>query len=351
MKSTILAIDDDPIILEIYRAILSDLYDVTLAESGEEALDILSANPKIDLILLDIMMPGMNGYEVCEKIRANPALAHVKVILVSAKSLVEERLQGYEIGADDYITKPFEEEELLAKIKVFLRLKTVEEINSLKGNLLVLLSHETRTPLNGILGFAEILKISPNLDQEEKDFIEHIIMSGQKLLQLSERTVLLSELKSDSVELDKDDMDLELLLEECRQIFQSDAEAKQLTFQIQCDTDAISIVGDFKLLFNAFEMIFDNAVKFAHSETVIEIALRRIGDRIHIDIANEGECIPESLHGDIFGEFFVHNMNNHHQGHGLGLPIARRVAEVHNGALSVRNRETGPVFTFDFPVE
>ncbi len=176
MKSTILAIDDDPIILDIYGAILNDLYDVTLAVSGEEALSMLDLNPKIDLILLDIMMPGMNGYDVCAKIRANPKLAHVKVILVSAKSLVEERLQGYEIGADDYITKPFEEEELLAKIKVFLRLKTMEEINSLTGSLLVLLSHETRTPLNGILGFADILKISPNLDQDEKDFIDHIIM-------------------------------------------------------------------------------------------------------------------------------------------------------------------------------
>lgn len=80
MKSTILAIDDDPIILEIYGAILSDLYDVTLAESGEEALGILESNPKIDLILLDIMMPGMNGYDVCEKICANPALAHVTAI-------------------------------------------------------------------------------------------------------------------------------------------------------------------------------------------------------------------------------------------------------------------------------
>ncbi len=349
MKSTILAIDDDPIILDIYQAILSDLYDVALAASGEEALGILKSNPNIDLILSDIMMPGMTGYEVCENIRANPAFSHMKVILVSAKSLVEERLQGYEIGADDYITKPFEEEELLAKIKVFLRLKTVEEINSLKGNLLALLSHETRTPLNGILGFAEILRVSPNLDQEEKDFIDQIIMSGQKLLQLSEKTMLLSELKSEHMELDKTQLDLHLLVDECQQTFYDIVEAKQLTFHVQCDAATADIIGDAKLLFAAFDMILDNAVKFARCESVVEVALHNVGDRVLVDIANEGERIHQSDHENIFGEFFVENINQHHHGHGLSLSLARRIAEVHDGTLSARNRDTGPVFTFDFP--
>src|SRR6185312_15086367 len=89
--------------------------------NGEEALAALEA-AAMDLVLLDIMMPGIDGYEVCRRIRANPALALTKVILVSGKAMIEERLKGYDVGADDYMTKPFVPEELLAKTRVFLKL-------------------------------------------------------------------------------------------------------------------------------------------------------------------------------------------------------------------------------------
>lgn len=348
MKSTILAIDDDPIILEIYQVILSDVYDIRLATSGEEALEILTSCPRIDIILLDIMMQGMNGYEVCRAIRENPALSHVKVILVSAKSQVEERLLGYEIGADDYITKPFEEEELLAKVKVFLRLKNVEEVNNVKGNLLSLLSHETRTPLNGIFGFAEILRDSPNLDSEEKDFIDQIITCAQRLLQLSEKAVLLSDLKSENIEVNKEAFDLHKLLDRCQQTCQTAADNKQVTMQLQGDTTA-ELCGDINRLLYAFEMVLDNAIKFARHGTVVEITFHRVGNRVQIGIANEGECIPEAHHEDIFGEFFVQNLANHHHGYGLSLAIARRIIEGHEGTLTVQNRDHGPIFMFDLP--
>src|SRR6185369_4138543 len=127
MKPTILAVDDDPIMLDMYEAVLDDTYDLKLVSSGENALEFLAANPRVDLVLLDIVMPGMDGYEICRRIRSDASFAHVKIILVSSKVKLEERLCGYEVGADDYITKPFEASELTAKLKVFLRLKTAEE--------------------------------------------------------------------------------------------------------------------------------------------------------------------------------------------------------------------------------
>lgn len=125
----ILAVDDDLANLNIITEILSDDYDIKTVETGEEALSVIEGfNP--DLVLLDIMMPGIDGYEVCKKIRANQILAHTKILFLSAKELLEDRLSGYEVGGDDYITKPFDEDELVAKIKVFLRLKYEEEIKS-----------------------------------------------------------------------------------------------------------------------------------------------------------------------------------------------------------------------------
>lgn len=119
-KTKILVVDDDPMNLKFLKEILSDQYNVESALSGEEALEIIfEFMPEI--LLLDIMMPGIDGYEVCKRIRANKKLANMKILLVSAKAMLNEKLMGYEVGADDYITKPFEHEELLAKIKIFIR--------------------------------------------------------------------------------------------------------------------------------------------------------------------------------------------------------------------------------------
>lgn len=126
----ILAIDDDLANLNIITEILSDDYEIKTAESGESALAIIQDFVP-DLILLDIMMPGIDGYEVCRKLRSDTKLSNTKILFLSAKELLEDRLYGYDVGGDDYITKPFDEEELIAKIKVFLRLKYEEEIKSL----------------------------------------------------------------------------------------------------------------------------------------------------------------------------------------------------------------------------
>ncbi len=126
----ILAVDDDAANLNIISEMLEDKYQVITAESGEEGLQ--KAKEVVpDLVLLDIMMPGIDGYEVCRRLRSDSQYANTKILFLSAKELVKDRLIGYDAGGDDYITKPFDDEELLAKIKVFLRLKYEEQIKSL----------------------------------------------------------------------------------------------------------------------------------------------------------------------------------------------------------------------------
>jgi len=125
----ILIVDDEPINISLLEDILKEEnYTVQSASSGEDALKILPEYEP-DLILLDILMSGMNGYEVCKNIRANEQFRLIKIIMVSAMAMLKERLKGYEVGADDYITKPFKKEELLAKIRVVMRLKETEAAN------------------------------------------------------------------------------------------------------------------------------------------------------------------------------------------------------------------------------
>ena len=117
VKKRILVVDDDPDNNTIMEELLGGDYHVKIATTGEEALEIaLDFLP--DIILLDIMMPGIDGYDVCRRLREHSTLQYAKIIMVSAKAMVSERLKGYEVGANDYLTKPFEEDELLEKVRV-----------------------------------------------------------------------------------------------------------------------------------------------------------------------------------------------------------------------------------------
>lgn len=121
----VLIVDDDRVNVNILTIMVQDAYDYRVAYSGEEALEIAETY-RPDIVLLDIMMPGIDGYEVCRQFRADEKLARAKILLLTAKSDLDSRLQGYDIGADDYVSKPFEEEELLAKVRVFERLNREE---------------------------------------------------------------------------------------------------------------------------------------------------------------------------------------------------------------------------------
>jgi len=126
-KKRVLAVDDNELNLEIIKKVLDDEYNLKTATTGEKALEI-AVDYRPDIILLDIMLPDMDGYEICQQIRANPALRHTRIIMVSAKAMTSERIEGYEAGANIYIAKPFDGEELLMKIRSQLRLAALEKV-------------------------------------------------------------------------------------------------------------------------------------------------------------------------------------------------------------------------------
>ncbi len=126
-KSKILAVDDNSINLAVIEELLGSQYNLMTVSTGIDALK-MAQEFRPDLIILDIMIPGMNGYEVCQQIRKNPSLRHTKIIMISAKAMTSDRLKGYQVGTDDYLTKPFDEEELLAKVCAHLRSKPINAI-------------------------------------------------------------------------------------------------------------------------------------------------------------------------------------------------------------------------------
>ena len=342
VKATLLAVDDDPIILDTYQAILEPAYNLHLMSSAREALNFLYAHPRIDLVLLDIIMPEIDGYEICRRIRANLLFADLKVIMVSSKTMLDDKLLGYEIGADDYISKPFQASELLAKVKVFVRLKNVEEINRVKTNLINLLYHETRTPLTSILGYAGLLEESGQLDSEGKYFVERIRQCGDMLLRCCERTMLLSDLKAGNIPIEKNHVPLSLFLAD-RQSFAKRMSERKCDVQIHSE-EGLWIDADPKLFAIAVDTLVDNAVKFANRGTVVEVSTKATNGQIVIEVANEGLKITPGREEEIFNEFSIEDVSHHHQGQGLSLAIARRIVEAHEGTLTVTNHVKGPAF-------
>ena len=211
-RARILAVDDDPLNLAILEELFAEEYNLTTAENGQEALRI-AEQIRPDLILLDIMMPGIDGYEVCRQVRSRDTLKYTKVLLVSAKAMTSERLKGYDAGADDYIIKPFDHAELGAKIQVFLRLKSMEETNEIKTQFLTLLAHETRTPLHQITMLAEMLggEDGPEGSQRE-ELVGMLQAATTRLGDLLERGHRLCQLRAGQVAFRPEPLDLAALL-------------------------------------------------------------------------------------------------------------------------------------------
>ncbi len=350
MKSRyrILIVDDDPMNIDILKEILEEEYVLKTAKNGEEALEIF---PKFrpELVLLDIMMPGMTGYDVCRKIREDKNNS-CKIILVSGKAMVEERLEGYDAGADDYVTKPFVDEELNAKVKVFLKLKRTEEVDKIKSDLLSLFSHETRTPLNGIIGMAQLLQTEESLNEDAREDVDLILESGYELLEFVKKTSLLCSLKS-GTDLHKISDSLTNHLVPTIAIHKSAARERDITFELS--EKVIELNADWSLIDEVLNYTIENAVKFSPAGGIVKVASESTeNNTCLIKISDQGEGIDDEWIEKIFDAFAVKDLMHHNKGQGLSLAISRSIMELHGGSIDVESTPgKGTCFILTLPVD
>jgi signal transduction histidine kinase len=346
----ILVVDDEPIILFYIQDLLAsvDDYIVETVGSGEQALEILPAF-KPDLILLDIQLPAMNGYEVCRKIRADNQYRFTKIIMISGHARVNERLMGYEAGADDYIGKPFDKEELLAKVRVFTQLKNKEEVDQIKGDLLTLITHETRTPVSGIIGCAELLASDPTLSEEGKELAGLIAKSGQQLFQFMKNAVLLCKLKA-GMELHFNPEPVSSMLANVINNLVEENSNRHIRI-ITAFEDSIILQADWPLLINVFRFVVDNAFKFSPDSGTITIRSWQEDGILHVTVQDEGEGVDPHLREQIFDEFAIKDVAHHQKGQGISLAICRYILHYHHGSIQVAgNPGSGTTFVIKMPL-
>jgi len=374
----ILIVDDNPQNLQVLAKILQENnYEIEFATNGEAALKWLK-DKKFDLILLDINMPGMNGFEVCKKIRSNPELNNVPVIFLSADTDRESILKGFDLGAQDYVTKPFDSRELLARVRTHLALKdsleklekfnkSLEEkviertqqlqeanvkleslnlrlidLDKAKTDFLNLISHEIRTPLNGILGPVELLRETPNA-HEISDLIEILDMSVKRLERFSLNALLITRLKTKQFEIRKDRIHLSNLINEVLDEEKEKFQSKNIQVKRDDNISLGLIYGEVELIKKCIINILDNAVRFSPENNTVEINTYVEEQTIICEIKDNGKGFAAGTIDHIF-ELFTTDDDYKDNSIGIGLPIAKMIMEAHNGSIIIGNNPNGGAF-------
>ncbi len=333
----ILIIDDEPENVLVMQEMLSfhPQYECKVGHSGNDALDILQTFFP-DIILLDVTMPGINGYDVCRQVRAGHKHKFCKIIMVSGRSTIDDRLMGYDAGADDYLTKPYVEGELLAKLEVYSKLNRMEELDSLKTTALNVLSHETRTPLNGIILGSELLGEIDGLPEKAKQYIELVRESGLKIQDLMQKIARYYSVK-DGIEKNVSTKPLCLVIGRIinNLVFN---DAHKVMVNCECEED-IAFAADWQLLQEAFGYVVDNAHKRTPVNGLVTVSCSIDGSDVCIHISDQGPGIEPSQTERVFDGLFIPNLLHHRQGTGLSLAIAKEIIEDHGGRISCRNRD------------
>jgi len=337
LRPKILAVDDEPTNLAVVEELLGDEYDVTTLSDGRAALDI-ARRLKPALVLLDIMMPVVNGYELCRMLRAERTLRHIKVILVSGNAKIEERVRGFEAGADDYIVKPFSPDEFRAKVRVFLRLKSVEEVDEFRSRLLTLLGHELRTPLTEIFAPAEMLSAQDPMSDADRRKLAGIILTGAtRLLRFIDSATFLASIRSGQLSVECVATDCVPLIHQAVASAHGPLAARSCNVEIEGPPSLIGCVHPGHL-FTIFDSILDNAIRFSRRDVCIRIRIGVDPLRPFVSFIDHGPGIDPEHVATLFDGLDVPDMNYQSSGHGLSLVIAHSLISAMGGDLSVESR-------------
>jgi len=362
-EQTVLIVDDGPENVALVGSMLRGVCQTRLAGTGEEALEIAFSDKPPDLILLDIMMPGMDGYEVCRRLKADDRTSDIPVIFLTAKTRVEEERIGFDLGAVDYIAKPVSAPIVLARVKTHLDLQCqkrqlqenyvqLRKLEQLRDSLVHMMVHDLRTPLTSVIGYLELLKEfeTDNWTEEGKELVEIAYRSAETLVEMISAVLDVSRMESMKMKLNLTECDLTEIAEK--------AVAKLAPFRkgTQVDLKAppypVRATADPDLIARVIQNLLGNAIKFASQSVEAKVVIESGDDFVRVSVSDNGPGIPPEYHERIFEKFG--QVEARQQGRkfstGLGLTFCKLSVEAHGGRIGVESAiGRGSTFWFELP--
>ncbi len=355
----LLIVDDVPANLDVLsQALEGSGYNVLVATSGETALNVAERTTP-DLILLDVMMPGLDGLETCKRLKADPEMQDIPVIFLTAKTEVEDIVKGFELGAVDYVTKPFNTTELLARVNTHLTIHSLQkalrqrigEVDRMKREHEAFLRHELRNRIAPIMGYTDMV-LEDSLSERQHRWMLTVQESSKSMSALIDSMQNLQEIEAGQLELEKSALDLGRLVE---QVVSDLRTMHGDRVKIECENTLANttVHGDVNLLKGVFQNVTKNAIEHVADleddmERVVKLYLLSENRNALVRINNRGEPIPPEKLGSFFEKF--NTTKRETGGTGLGTTYAYLVTKAHGGVISVVSDETeGTTVTVQLP--
>jgi len=349
----ILIVDDLPENLQVLAGNLkSEGYEILAANSGGRALALVR-NRKPDLILLDIMMPDIDGFTVCQKLKEDPDSADIPVIFITARAETRDLLQGFEMGAVDYVTKPFKTPELLARVRTHLELKHsrdlfatynrqlekigahLRKLNEDKNRFLGIVSHDIRGAFGNVVWVSKLLTEEHPVDERyASELFSDIGIEAEHMIALAENLLNIDAIERGEVALKRERVETESLLQFAVQAHQLAAATKALKLEI--DRDGSEVQGDLTACRQILTNLVSNAVKFSPAKGTIWLSICAVDETtVRLSVRDEGPGLTAEDQTKLFLPFtkLSNTAGGHTHSVGLGLSIVKLMAEGMGGRV------------------
>jgi two-component system, sensor histidine kinase and response regulator len=343
--ATILAVDDMPDTIHLITGILKDDYRVKGVKSGEQALRLARSDDPPHLILLDIMMPDMDGIEVCRRLKADPHTREIPIIFLTAKIDAQDVIAGLDLGAVDYVTKPTHPAVLKARIRTHLRLSRQHnelreqramalENARLREEIERMTRHDIKNPLNALLALAQNLAGSDNLLPAQRETLAGMEESARYVLDLIDHSQALYHMESGTYPLQPVDLDLSALLD--RVVAETQAAFGSLPIHVhQVLPVPIRVRGEELLCHTLFSNLIRNAAEASPAGHEISVEIETEPEWVSVHIYNDG-AVPEPIRDTFFEKYVTHGKT---RGTGIGTYSARLMTETQGGRIAMQTSE------------
>jgi len=360
-RHTVLIVDDEPLTCDMLAGfLLPDGYNTVLAYDGPEALQKVKEYPP-DVILLDVMMPELDGYEVCQQLKSDKRWQHIPIILVTALSGKEDLLEGFKIGADDFITKPVDRFELRARVRSMVRAKKhyddLQATLHMREDLTHLIVNDIRIPLTAILGYAQILLTRESFAAVDTTEVRAIQTQAYRLDAFLNDMLILAKLESDQLILNRSLVDAGQLAQQVKECYQAIATSKQveLNFHISAPAQLVSL--DENLFHRVLEILVSDAIKSSPQGGTVTLRVdfprkntaSAFEPQIRIKILDEGPGLTAQDRERIFDKVEIEKLKDRKKSSAeQGFAFCKLVVDGHQGRISVEpNQPSGSILSIE----